>query len=638
MLVEVPIMKYRADIDGLRALAVLPVVLYHASIPGFGGGFVGVDIFFVISGYLICGMIDQDIRDGGFSLGDFYKRRILRILPALFAMFGVTGVLAYAYCLPVEFEDFSKSFAGAVASVSNVYFAKTAGYFDAPAEIKPLLHTWSLGVEEQFYFVAPLLMLLLYRFVPKHAKWLLALAAVLSFVAAILMTFRNTTFVFYLTPFRAWELALGALLAIKFIPRPATAWGRNITGGVGLALMIGAIVLGTPSVPLLLMTGLAAVGATMVIASSERSLSWVGRLLSVPPLVFVGLISYSLYLWHWPLMVFQRTDGFLIAGSSAIAKLVVIAASIAVAILSWRFVERPFRAMARESSKSGVFATASAAMASAFAACVMILVSDGAPFRFPDRVVAISSYLAYNSSGQFRTGKCFLDTNRQHLDQELCMKMDPGRPNYLLVGDSHAAHLWFGLQAAMPEVNVMQATVSMCRPAIPKLSALETRSCPRLMNFVFEEFLVTHKVDKVLLAASWKDEDLADLITVVDTLRTRGIEVAVLGPIVEYDLALPRLLADEIRRDDKSAAWARRTPGIRERDREMNALVTAHGAAYVSVYDAICRSDRCDEFVGANVPMQFDNGHLTEQGSVEVGRRLSAAFARKLAGAGNVTN
>ena len=151
-------MKYRSDIDGLRALAVMPLVLYHLGIPGFAG----VDIFFVISGYLICGMIDQDIRGGGFSLGNFYKRRILRILPALFAMFMVTGVLAYAYCLPVEFEDFSKSLASAVGSVSNVYFSQTAGYFDAPAETKPLLHTWSLGVEEQFYFIAPLLMLLLY--------------------------------------------------------------------------------------------------------------------------------------------------------------------------------------------------------------------------------------------------------------------------------------------------------------------------------------------------------------------------------------------------------------------------------------------------------------------------------------------
>src|SRR5450631_957571 len=156
-------MNYRADIDGLRAVAVLPVLFYHAGIPGFPGGFVGVDIFFVISGYLICGMIDVDIRGGSFSLSNFYQRRILRILPALFAMFLVTSILAYLYCLPVELVDYSKSLASAVGSVSNVYFAGTAGYFDAPAETKPLLHTWSLGVEEQFYLLTPLLMLFCYR-------------------------------------------------------------------------------------------------------------------------------------------------------------------------------------------------------------------------------------------------------------------------------------------------------------------------------------------------------------------------------------------------------------------------------------------------------------------------------------------
>jgi peptidoglycan/LPS O-acetylase OafA/YrhL len=161
-------MKYRADIDGLRALAIIPVLFYHAGIPGFPGGFVGVDIFFVISGYLICGMIDGDIRKGSFSLSNFYKRRILRILPALFVMFLVTSGLAYLYCLPVELEDYSKSLASAVGS--NVYFAATAGYFDAPAETKPLLRTWSLGVEEQFYLVVPLLMLFAYRVVPKRAS------------------------------------------------------------------------------------------------------------------------------------------------------------------------------------------------------------------------------------------------------------------------------------------------------------------------------------------------------------------------------------------------------------------------------------------------------------------------------------
>lgn len=631
-------MKYRADIDGLRALAVLPVVLYHVGVPGFAGGFVGVDIFFVISGYLICGMIDQDIRDGTFSLGNFYKRRILRILPALFVMFAVTGVLAYVYCLPVEFEDFSKSLASAVASVSNVYFAQTAGYFDAPAEIKPLLHTWSLGVEEQFYFVAPLLMLLLYRLAPRRAKLLLALAAALSLAAAILMSYRNTTFVFYLTPFRAWELALGALLSIKFIPSPATAWGRNVVGGIGLALLLGVIVLGSPSAPLLLMTGLAAAGATMVIASSERGMSSIGKLLSLPPLVFVGLISYSLYLWHWPLVVFQRTDALFVPESASMAKLVLVAASFGLAILSWKFVELPFRAMARRTSRPAVFATASAAMASAFAACVMILLSDGAPFRFPDRVVAIGSWLAYDASSAFRTGKCFLATNRQQIDVDACMTMDKRRPNYLLVGDSHAAHLWFGLSSAMPEVNVMQATASMCRPAIPAISALDTRACPKLMQFVFNDFLVHNRVDKVLLAASWKDEDIPALSAAIDALKARGTEVVVLGPIVEYDRALPRLLADQIRRGTGFAANDRRTPGIRERDQTMSRIVTARGATYLSIYDAICRHDRCDEFVADDIPMQFDTGHLTGQGSVELARRLSASFVKKLATVGDARN
>lgn len=621
-------MKYRSDIDGLRAIAVLPVVLYHAGVPGFAGGFVGVDIFFVISGYLICGMIDHDIRDGSFSLGNFYKRRILRILPALFAMFAVTGAFAYAYCLPVEFEDFSRSLASAVASVSNLYFAQTAGYFDAPAETKPLLHTWSLGVEEQFYLVAPLLMMLLYRFLPKRARLLLAAVAALSLAAAILMSYRNTTFVFYLTPFRAWELALGALLAIKFIPALATAVGRNLVGGIGLALALGVIVLGSPTSPLLLTTGLAAVGAAMVIASSEGAMSAAGRLLSLRPLVFIGLISYSLYLWHWPLIVFQRTDALLLPESAPLATLAVIAASVGIAILSWRFIELPFRAMGRGISRPAVFATTAAAMASVFAACAMILLANGAPFRFPDRVVAIASYLSYDSSQAFRTGKCFLATNRQHIDVDTCMALDKRRPNYLLVGDSHAAHLWFGLSSAMPEVNVMQATASMCRPAIPAVSALDTRACPKLMQFVFNDFLARNKVDKVLLAASWKDEDIAALSEVIDTLKAKGIDTVVLGPIVEYDRALPRLLVDQIRRGDGFAANDRRTPGIRERDREMDRIVTARGATYLSIYEAICREDRCDEFVTGDIPMQFDTGHLTEQGSVELGRRLSLSVRR----------
>jgi peptidoglycan/LPS O-acetylase OafA/YrhL len=638
---EVRTMKYRADIDGLRALAVVPVLFYHVGVPGFSGGFVGVDIFFVISGYLICGMIDGDLRSGSFSLGNFYKRRILRILPALFVMFLVTSALAYLYCLPVELEDYSKSLVSAVGSVSNVYFAATAGYFDAPAETKPLLHTWSLGVEEQFYLITPLLMLVAYRFLPKRAGLLFAVAAGLSFVAAFALSYRNTTFVFYLTPFRAWELALGALLSIGFIPLPQSESGKNICGAVGILLLLGAIVFGSSSAPLLLMTSVASIGAALVIASSERGISNVGRLLSLPPVVFVGLISYSLYLWHWPLIVFQRTDGLLVPGSSgAMTRLALIVSSFGIAWLSWKFVETPFRSKAKGRSKAVVFGVASTAMMSAATFCGLVLIARGAPFRFPDRVVTIASYLAYDPSAAFREGQCYLATNRQQLDIQTCMTLDPKRPNYLLVGDSHAAHLWFGLSAAMPEVNILQATASACRPAVEPIGLLDTRICPRLMQFVFNDFLVNKKIDRILLAASWKDEDIPVLAGTLDTLNSRGAEVTVLGPIVEYDSALPRLLADEILHDSPSIASAMRTSGIPERDRELRRMVTAKGATYVSVYDAVCRNDRCDEFAdgGKDVPLQFDAGHLTAKGSVEVGRRLSPFFVGKLARADNAPN
>lgn len=630
-------MKYRADIDGLRALAVLPVLFYHVGVPGFSGGFVGVDIFFVISGYLICGMIDADIRGKSFSLGDFYKRRILRILPALFVMFLVTSVLAYVYCLPVELQDYSRSLAGAVASVSNFYFAQTAGYFDGPAETKPLLHTWSLGVEEQFYFIVPLLMLLAYRFARKRAKLLFAIAATLSFAAALAVSYRNQTFVFYLTPFRAWELALGALLAIGFIPVPETGLGKNLCGAAGLLLLLGVIFLGSSSAPLLLMTSLASVGATLVIASSERGVSLVGRLLSLSPIVFIGLISYSLYLWHWPLTVFQRTDALFSTESPASAKLTLIVLSVGIAYLSWKLVELPFRALARETSKATAFGAASTAMAAVLTLCGLTLIVGGAPSRFPDRAVEVASYLAYDSSTQFRTGHCFLLTNRQQFDAETCMKLDSTRPNYLLVGDSHAAHLWSGLASAMPEVNIMQATASLCRPAVLPGSRYDTRVCRTLMQYVFDDFLVKNKVDKVLLAASWKDEDLPILSTTLEILKSRGVDVTVLGPIVEYDAALPRLLADEILRDSPTMANTRRTPGIRERDLAMRDMVTARGATYLSVYDAVCHDGHCDEFADERVPMQFDAGHLTAKGSVEVGRRLSASL-RKFASADHASN
>jgi hypothetical protein len=307
-------------------------------------------------------------------------------------------------------------------------------------------------------------------------------------------------------------------------------------------------------------------------------------------------------------------------------RLTLIAVSIGAACLSWKLVEMPFRSKGRNASKAVVFGAASAAMTSAVALCGLVVLISGAPSRFPDRVVAIAAYLAYDPSTAFRSGHCYLSTNRQKLDVQTCMKLDGKRPNYLLVGDSHAAHLWFGLSSAMPEVNILQATASLCRPATLPGSRYDTPVCRELMEFVFNDFLVSNKVDKILLAASWKDEDLPILSTTLEMLKPSGIDIIVLGPIVEYDSALPRLLADEILHSSPAIASGMRTPGIRERDRAMRRIVTAKGATYVSVYDSVCHNGVCDEFAGRDIPLQFDAGHLTPEGSVEVARRLSVSL------------
>ncbi len=336
------------------------------------------------------------------------------------------------------------------------------------------------------------------------------------------MSTRNLTFTFYLTPFRAWELALGAMLAVRFIPVPETTFWKNICGGAGLLLLLGVILLGSSAAPLLMMTSLACLGAALVIASSENGVSMAGRLLSLPLFVAIGLISYSLYLWHWPLIVFQRTDMLFGAESAASTKLTLIALSVGLAYLSWKLVELPFRSMAHRTSKVAVFGGASTAIGSTFALCALVLVVSGAPYRFSQRVVDIGAYLAYDSSAAFRTGRCFISANRQRFDAETCLKPDPARPNYLLVGDSHAAHLWSGLSVAMPQVNIMQATASECRPTVPEVARGEMKACRDLMEFAFDGFLANNHVDKVLLAASWKDEDLPNLSATLDILKSRG--------------------------------------------------------------------------------------------------------------------
>jgi peptidoglycan/LPS O-acetylase OafA/YrhL len=336
-------MNYRPDIDGLRAIAVLGVLWYHIDPAVLGGGFVGVDVFFVISGFLITSLIIKDLETGSFSIARFYERRIRRILPALFCMIAACCVAAWFILLPDDYLDFAKSAKYAAISLPNLYFLREIrDYFSPGVERFPLLHTWSLGVEEQFYIAFPLLLTLLFRHVGKPRIRIAVVSVVLiaSLVAAVLTVPRHPEKAFFLLHYRAWELMLGALIAMAK-PRLRSVGMNHALGAAGLVMILLAMVLYTANTAF---PGASAVppclGAGLVILTGGDKRVITARLLAWRPLVFIGLISYSVYLWHWPLIVFARYAGM---RESLPAAALLGAISLVAGALSWRFIEQPFR-------------------------------------------------------------------------------------------------------------------------------------------------------------------------------------------------------------------------------------------------------------------------------------------------------
>lgn len=337
-------MKYRREIDGLRALAVLPVILFHAGFAGFDGGFVGVDVFFVISGFLITSILVAELETGKFSLVSFYERRSRRILPALFFMLLVCLPLAWVLLLPADLEDFSQSLMAVVGFVSNVFFWWTSDYFAAAAELKPLLHTWSLAVEEQYYLFFPLVFWGLWRFGRRAVFGVLILALLASLVLAQVAVVKKPVAAFYLLPTRAWELLVGALI-VFMSPRIDAQMARrfvpDIGAGLGLVMILVAVIWFDKSTPFPGLYALLPTVGTALIISFARPQTAVGRCLGWTPFVKVGAISYSAYLWHQPLLAFVRHEALQPPTQWLLGAVVVV--SLGLAYFSWRFVETPFR-------------------------------------------------------------------------------------------------------------------------------------------------------------------------------------------------------------------------------------------------------------------------------------------------------
>jgi peptidoglycan/LPS O-acetylase OafA/YrhL len=621
--------KYRPDVDGLRAVAVLPVIAYHLGFRPVTGGFIGVDVFFVISGFLIGSLVFKQIEQGAFSFAGFYLRRIRRLFPALFAMMAVTAVAAYFIVYPSRYEDFARSLAAATFSVSNIYFFATADYFDAPAVTKPLLHTWSLAVEEQFYLLFPPLALLLVRRAPKWATWAIALIGAVSLIWSAVATFTSPNEAFYLLHARAWELALGILLARGVSVPMKTPVTRAAVAGLGLVMIAASVFVISRNMPFPGLTALPpCLGTAMVIAAGAAGDNWVSRLLAWKPVVFVGLISYSLYLWHWPIIVLYHE--YLGANFLALyQKFLLLPLIFAVSALSWKFIEQPFRR--GPSPRGRVFASAGFGASALTTLAAAILLLHGLPGRFSPDVMRLASYLDYDGRGEGGPRNCFIAGtvgNYQDYDRAACLRRSNTRANVLLIGDSHAAHLRAGLAATLPDANLMQATASRCKPVLRRRPR-EAAGCSEIMRYVYREYLPNNRVDLVIISARWFEQDLPYVAETVRWLKHLGVNTVLVGPVVQYNAAVPQLVALAEQHHDPGLPLRERRSQEQRVDRAMQAMAAREGVRYASSYQAMCPSGSCLLLVGDHVPIQHDYGHLTREGSIYVVGRLrdEGAFA-----------
>ncbi|WP_409315871.1 acyltransferase family protein [Pseudomonas sp. KCJK9016] len=540
-------LAYRRDIDGLRAVAVMAVVLFHFGVPGFTGGFVGVDVFFVISGYLITSIIWNQRQAGRFSFVDFWARRARRILPALFAM--IIAVLAVGWFLlaPKDYEELGRSVRYQVTFVSNILFMRQDGYFDVASDLKPLLHTWSLAVEEQFYIVFPLLLTLLSSRL-KH--WRLALFGVLllSFGLSVWAINHHPEKAFFLLPMRAWELLAGAMLAVA----PKHAWrlkplAAQLLSLSGMGLILLAVFIYDKSTPFPGATALLPVlGVVLLILANGHRETAVGRLLSSRLMVGLGLISYSWYLWHWPVFVFSSYASVEESGPVDSAGLILL--TLVLGYLSWRFVETPFRERRLLAGRRQVLLAGFCGILILGLAGQALRWTDGLPSRLSEQA------LQYADGREWPPEQLACLTDDKAADDKLfCHYGVRGLPIQALVwGDSHATALVPVLEDGA-KAHAVSVTLASSAGCIPVEGLESSRACAHF-NQRIEQALSAKQVSDVVLVARWSLYLYGD--------ANGDLEHALRTPVGQYDRAVAeRRLADGLRakvarlREDGRRVW-----------------------------------------------------------------------------------
>lgn len=636
---------YRSDVDGLRAIAVLIVVLFHLDVPGFDGGFVGVDIFYVISGFVIFrGMLRQR-SEGRFSVLEFYRRRARRILPALFGTLLFSLAVGYLVLTPDEYASLAGSALAALFSVSNFYFKDRLIYFGDSARSTPLVHTWSLGVEEQFYLIAPFLLLGSMRFFGSRG-FLVGLAG-LSLASFAYNLFANyglsdEEHAFYLPMSRLWEIGAGGLLALAEGRPTLNPTASRALAALGLAGIAASAFIISSDEPFPAFIGLLPVGATFVLILArltDDSLG--GRMLASPPMLFFGRISYSLYLYHWPVIVFAGL--YLGRGLSVGEKLAAFLVATALATLSWRVIEIPLR----RARTPGAWRRAKWGMAGSAAAlgavALLILATDGLPSRLNPTARA----LAERVSTQPDDDDC-PPVERLNVvpNGRVCTRVGGGgRFDTLLWGDSHAGMLAGELSRALDRRGrrLLVAGMPDCPPllAIHSSKRKNREECRRLGAHIVR-MIESEGISLLILAGRWATlasdrrapgdgnrsktlyDDEADgaeigleaaLRRTLRRLRATGVDIVVVGPVPELDFSLPQMLV-------RAAHWHMPLPQMEREvfdDRQAIVLETLgrvaafDGVSVVYPHEVLCDREHC-RVIDGKTPLYKDDDHLSDAG------------------------
>lgn len=631
---------YRPDIDGLRAIAILLVVFFHAGFREVSGGFVGVDIFFVISGFLITGIILRDLNAGDFSFAHFYERRIKRIGPALFVTLTVVVIAGLFLLVPRDLYELGRSLAASVFFYANWLFYTQVGYFDGPAVEKPLLHTWSLAVEEQFYLICPVILFGLYRIAGRESlpRVIFGLL-VLSLVASQFVLDRDPAQGFYLLPYRAWELLLGSFLATIYAsPSRAIALSAAILGFCAIVYSAAAYDTTTP------FPGFHAAipcgGAALLIFAGARQNPVSAFVLSASPIRFVGKISYSLYLIHWPIFSFTRTA--FDRDTTQVEGLAIIAVSIGLAALSWRFIETPAR-KAQVRFPALIRVTAAATLSLGLCG-ILFHVTNGLPFRVSNRVIEAD---AAREGGQKKNVECGKDAALGRLGCAIGSPPHGTRYDFAIWGDSHARHLALAFSGQAAERGLAGIVVSSggCGPFTPDSKLLPgcvgdaeqierwIKTQPDLKQVFLAGYWTKYVDEGVLtvpdygdLARSHEGTGQPGLMPTLRLLRSLNIQIAIVEdvPTFPHNVGLCAARARMFSRSDQQCltlAKAEFDRTERETSAILHAISDRFGIPLINTAHAFCDEDACHAERAGKIYYR-DRTHLNKAGSRYLGSML----------------